>query len=514
VRHDVEGRSNLIRQTSVAAIGLVSTLVACAPDDEEIDLPIEVCGQDEPVQILALEDEQVIGERASARFEDRWLFGVRTFDIPLTRVNTALQGAEGRPYRQTGAEIVSVGECGEDRRVVASGADTIFPATSESEPWLACTADTGELYWFDPAGAWEPRFIGRSERCGQHLVRGSTIFVLLADGALLRARLQNADFVAESLVSDVVQAPDLLDHRIAGVALPDDVFVLRSDRSLARVALRTGAVQLELEGADGFDVSDDRRWLTWGVHDRDGNPLSAWLRDRESGEDILLGAPTWRGVTAYLRGGFAVVSGFSDGALPEMQVLEISTSRSVWLTGNYVVWGVVEDVVVIADLTDFNGSIPFDVERIDFESLERTKLTESSGTVVVEHGAVWQRDSTRYEGSELPDALTPFDVVRFPVDTLERDVVRARVFSSFELSDDRWIVSDSLDEDLLADLRFLDGASLRHRAFAEDVILNNDFDLRREASQGPPPIIDELTYQVHARSSDRTGVWRVRFGAR
>ena len=38
-------------------IGLASALVGCAPEEEELDLPIDVCGQDEPVQILALEDE-------------------------------------------------------------------------------------------------------------------------------------------------------------------------------------------------------------------------------------------------------------------------------------------------------------------------------------------------------------------------------------------------------------------------------------------------------------------------
>jgi hypothetical protein len=494
-----------------ASIGLVATFVACAPDEDEIDLPIDVCGQDEPVQILALEDEQVIGERGTARFEERWLFGVRTFEIPLTSVSTALMGGEDRPYRQTRAEIVTVGECGDDRRVVAAGADTIYPATSEGEPWLACAAETGDLYWFDPEGAWEPRFVGRAARCGQHLVRGATIFVLLAEGALVRARLDTENFVAEALVSDVVDAPDLFDHRITGVPLPDDVFVLRSNRGLARVALRTGAVQLELEGADGFDVSDDRRWLTWSVNDRDGNPLSAWLRDRESGEDILLGAPTWRGVSAYLRGGFAIASGISDGDLPEMQIFEISTSRSVWLKGSWVVWGVVENAVVTADVTDFNGSTPFEVERIDFGSGDRTKVTDSSGTVVVEDRAVWQRDATQYERSDLPDALTPFDVVRISIDTLEREIVRARVFSSFELSDDRWIAAGALNENFLTELRFLDGASLRHRAFAEDVVLDKDTDIRREAKHGPPPIIDELTYQVHARASDRTGVWRVRF---
>src|SRR5687767_3998636 len=136
-------------------IGLASALVGCAPEEEELDLPIDVCGQDEPVQILALEDEQVIGQRGTARVGDRWLFGVRTFEIPLTAVDTALGGAEGRPYRQLESEIVSVGECGEDRRVVATGVDTIFPATNEDEPWLGCVADTGDLYWFDPDGAWE-----------------------------------------------------------------------------------------------------------------------------------------------------------------------------------------------------------------------------------------------------------------------------------------------------------------------------------------------------------------------
>jgi hypothetical protein len=501
----------------LASIGLVATLVACAPDEDEIDLPIEVCGQDEPVQILALEDEQVIGQGASARFEDRWLFGVRTYEIPLTRVDTALQGAEGRPYRQTGAEIVSVGECGEDRRVVASGADTIYPATSESEPWLACAADTGELYWFDPAGAWEPRFLGRSERCGQHLVRGSTIFVLLADGALVRVRLDADDFVAEALVSDVVVAPAFFDHRVAGTVLPDDVFVVLSDRTVARVALRTGAVQLELEGADSVNVSDDRRWLTWGVRDPDDNPVAAWLRDRESGEDFLLGAPSWRGVVAYLRDGYAIAKGTSDGDAPQTQVVESSTLRSLWLTGSPIVWEIVDGTVVVTDVTEILDGLPTDLtsleaELIDFESGERTKAGVTGLDVTVVDGAMWQIDSTRYADSDLPAAFTPFDVLRIPLDTLDREVARARVFSELELSGDRWIVSSALDEDLLAELRFLDGTSLRHRVFAEDVITFGErFDLRREAEEGPPPITDELVYQVHTRASERTGVWRVRF---
>ncbi len=498
-------------------------LVACAPDEEEMDLPIDVCGQDEPVQILALEDDQAIGRQGTARFEERWLFGVRTFEIPLTRVDTALMGAEWRPYRQTRAEIESVGECGEDRRVVAAGSDTIFPATSADEPWLACAADTGDLYWFDPAGEWEPRFVGRSERCGRHLVRGATIFVLLADGALVRVRLDDAGLEAEALVSDVVEAPAVFDQRGDGAALPDDVFVLRSDRSLARVALRTGAVQLELEGADSFDVSEDRRWLTWGIHNDDDEPVSAWLRDRESGEDFLLGAPTWRGVDADLRGGYAFVRGTSEGDAPQTQVLEPATLRSLWLAGAYILWGGVNGSVVVTDVTDVLSGVAelptdpnsLEAELVDFESGERTKVGARGLAVAMAGGATWQVDLTPYVHSDVPAAFAPFDVVRIPLDTLDPEVARARVFSEFELSSDRWIVASALDENLLAELRFLDGKSLRHRAFAEDVVIFGErFDIRREAKQGPPAIIEDLTYQVHARGSDRTGVWRVRFGAR
>jgi hypothetical protein len=483
-------------------IGLASALVGCAPEEEQLELPIDVCGQDEPVQILALEDEQVIhpGD-GGARYGERWLFGVRTFEIPLTKVNTALGDPTWRPYRQIDATITATGDCGEDPRVVAEGLDVIASRVEDDEPWLACSSLTPGLHWFDPDGAWSPQLVSDHLQCGGYLVIDQSVVFYGGDGELARARLENGEVVVDVLLDGIEYGEYLPPYREVP---PDELVAVRNDDTVVAVDLRTGEIRMLTEGiASTFSISPNRRWLVWYEALDEGLQTRIWLRDLQEGGDTQIGRDDWAWIGVDIGDSFMVVRGEAMWVPASTHVLALPSRREEWI----------DDWIAVRDERD--GLLTLDVGddqlmRFDPETGDR-QLIELEYDELLD-GAFWSRWSEPHASLALPEAMLPWDIVRATFDAPAPELVRERVFSSVDLGDDRWIVGSERDENELVDLEYLDGDTLEHRPFATDVVPGS-IDSRSDSSIAAPWRTDELIYQVHTRASDRTGVWRVRFGA-
>jgi hypothetical protein len=483
-------------------IGLASALVGCAPAEDELDLPIEVCGQDEPVQILALEDEQVIDPAGgAARYGDRWLFGVKTFEIPLTKVDNALSGSAHLPYRQMDAAIVATGECGEDPRVVAEGLDVIAPRRRDTDPWLGCKSQTWGTYWFDPDGAWSPRLVDAGLFCLQYLIVDQTVIFYGGNGELARARLEADEVVIEVLLGGIRSGESVTEFEEDP---PDDLVFVREDDTVVAVDLRTGDVTTLAEGIpNSFSISPNRRWLVWFEEIDEGLHLRSWLRDLTTGVDTSIGHDEWESIEVELEDSFLLVRGHARWTSLSTQRIALPSQEAEWLDGR----------VFAAD--GYDGRIllqSVDSEEwvLDTESGERRPFDVDYDEYA--DGVLWSRHAAPYADIGLPEAFLPWDVVGMPLDTLEPEITRERVFSSVDLAGDRWVVGSDPDENELVELHYLEGATLEHRAFASDVV-PGALDVRSDASVAAPWRTDDMIYQVHTRASDRTGVWRVRFGA-
>ena len=484
------------------------TLAAACRPSEEAPVPIDVCGQDAPVQILELTDDQAImpGTGGSARFGERWLFGVRTFEIPLTKLETALSAAPYRLYDQIDATIVAVGECGEDRRIVLEGADIVQAPVAADGPWLACREDTADLFWFDPDGVVPPRQLSRASTCAGVLVRGRDAFVLRADTReLVRARLEPTNFAVETLVDDVIVAPHAQEPPSRDEPVPDDVFVIRGDRTLVRVDLDTGATQVELEDVGSFSISTDRRWLAWTSRPPDDMPSAAWLLDRHTGDVQALGRASWAFVSVVVRDDYAAAwGGNEDGSERELQLVAVPSLRSEWVVGDSIPLASSGDHVLLT-----SPESNYDALVIDLSTGVRTTLPDV-GYVQIEEDALSFADHDRYADLGLPEALIPYDLVRIPLTTLEREVVRSRVFSRFGTAEDRWVIQSEIDVNFNVGLELLDGATLAHDTFASDVVPGScTSNVPYTTDSELFPVLDVI-YQVHERASDRGGIWRAR----
>lgn len=492
---------------------LVALASACAPAEDLGPLPIDVCGQDTPKQILALDDDEFVDPIGGvAQFEDRWLFGVRRFEIPLTNIASTASRPEDRAFAQLDARLESVGACGEDRRTVANDVDYVIPPTTDDAPWLGCRRDTGDVYWIDPDGARPERPIGRAVFCQQVIVRGHDLFFPTADpGDYVRAQLGDDGVVVDVLVTDVVQTSGTW-RDVDGESVPtDDIFLLRGEaRTLVRLDFTTLEVVDVLDRVDEFQVSGDRRWVM-SVRRVPDNPNdsglpSAQLTDLVEHSGILFWQSDWADVAADLGSSHATVQRFEAGGIPgQTLAMTIPSLHMTSLDAGIKVWdsdGV--DVLVTTNPANV-------VELLEVSTKER-RIVEAATFVDVEQGALYYEDAGPYADLDVPEEYRPVDIVRLPLADGAPEVVYERTFSKVELPGDRWLTRSQVDSNQLADLMLVDGDSLEIRRVDRGIVPSlRPYDLDLDLGHRQPWLTDDVVYQVHERASDRGGMWRVRF---
>lgn len=490
---------------------LAALTCACAPEEHVEPLPISVCGQDRPKQILALDDDEFVDSNGGiAQFEDRWLFGVRRFEIPLTSVMSTLSGPEDRPFAQLDARLESVGSCGEDRRVVAEDVDFVIPPLTSDDAWLGCRKDTGDFYWIDPDGAWTSRPIGRALFCPRITVRGHDVFFHSDTGDYARAQLREDGVVVDVLVTDVVQTSSFWTV-VDGEYVPsDDILLLRGeDRMLVRLDFATSTTEELFDRVDEFHVSDDRRWILkirrTPNDPNDATTPTATLVDRESLSEVgFVGAPLWQDVRGDLGRGFAWIEGLdAQGASVQMIVATLPSLRLLYLDGSARVEGSNGDDLVVVTT---EGT----TEVIEAPAAQ-TRFTVPY-SVFVWDDVMFYEDPMPYADLDIADDYRPFATVRTPLATLTPEILSERAFSYIELAGDRWLATGETDLNWLGDLVIVDGTTLDIRRVDDDVVEPlRSYERDQDSQPLEPWRTDDLVYQVHERASDRGGMWRVKF---
>ena len=505
------------RWTLVGSLALACGDESPIPEAEVAD----VCGEPGPVQILPLERDEVVGEIwSSARYGDRYLYGIRTFDHPISNVDATRLPASQRGYAELGARIESIDRCGDDRRVIAEGADALFAPRTELEPWLARRSETGMLFWIDPEGRWPARELVATRLHGLHVVTDNLVHVFReGEHDIVRVTLSGDVPIVETVLDRVVDAQTF--SMFSSIDKPATVYALRDDGELVLLHLRTGRMESIAKGVAGFVTADDPRYVAWWPGDLDAtlpSPVTeALLLDRTSGRTVALGFDEGE-LSFRMFGPLLVTWRSGDDPDPPARSDIVQTRltflpelRSYVLDGKWDSNGSTSlgDRFTVQPPTELSfGWVLLESQDDGLSFI--TGPSSSSGY----DGAFWTGTCDADVASEH---ARPCDLIRTPFDTLEPEVYERRAWSPFALPEDRWLVfvakptpPDAWRPDPRGTLWIIDGAT------------GEETRLDREVSGGFPMLephttyggvwhTDELVYQVRSLDSDRTGLWRARF---
>lgn len=492
----------------VDASAVVAVLsFACGPELDEALMFEELCGVEEPVQVLALRDDEAVTTWGTARNGDRWLYAVERFDRPILDIVEA--GFSG-PYRvvpQIDARIESVDRCGDDRRVVAEGIDWMVPPENDDAPWLGYRRDTGMLFVFDPEGSEPARPLARPENPAWHLVDRSSVILRRDDTRdVVRFTVEGPNVHTQVLATNVARMS------IWRSALPpSSILVLRDDGDLEELSLSTDESVLVRAGVGWFSSSTDPRFLVWvdGRPEDFGNslPTGANLLDRATGEGVSLGGggPTM----AQIIGSYVVANVFDGERIVSTTFLSLPDLSSITLDGTWWYFGEGPDGR-LGVLNPSGVPMPdgYVIGRVDGQL---QLLAGPVPATTSAHGGLWFHDDSPYVDLQGAGSGRPYDVVRLSLSTLETEIVARRIWSDIQLPGDRFVhVSTSESGAGLGDLLVIDGADGESHRLDRDVVVPVAAFEPHESSGSMPWQTDELVYQVRAPGSGRTGLWRVR----
>lgn len=484
-------------------LALVSVAAACHEASSSPLPPAEtapICGQDGPVQVLALDERDIVSPRGKSIWVvgERWLVGIRRFELAVLDIGLALTIAPDRPSTEVAGRIESIDPCGGDRRVIAEGPDVPLPPIDGGGPWLGGRSRDGRLYWIDPTGS----------RAAVRLPELEPVKVARRGDGLIAMRKAERDLVTIARDGDTLTiAPVLADVVQTSVMspwgpAPPEIIALTDDAELHLLDLATLDDEVIATDVGGFDTSTDLRWLAYwpGVPGGYERPTEAWYVDRDADETIAFAFPEGGELDVVIAAELIAFQHYSGGlvdqtvliALPDQQTLTqpfdlrpVATDgagryvvQASSFTGIYSVYGIVAGELV--SLGPIGGDSYFD-------------------------GAMWST-STQDDGTT--------DVVRYPLSTLRPEQVVSGALSTVALPRERWARVDGADgrSHGLGDLVVVDGVTGESSMVDADVF--NEFAPLSPSYQPLPPgpwSTSELVYEVRERYSDRNGLWRVAF---
>jgi hypothetical protein len=499
-----------------------SLALACSEESaiREADVA-DVCNEPGPVQILTLEREEVVGEAgSSARYGDRYLYGIRTFDHPISNVGVTRAPAAQRGYAELDARIESIDRCGDDRRVVAEGVDSIFVPRNESEPWLGRRSETGMLFWIDPEGRWSARELVETRFPGTHIVTERVVHFFRDDEHdIVSITLEGDAPVVETVLDRVVDAQTFSAFRdVDASAL---VYALRDDGELVLIDLRSGRMESIAKGVAGFTTDRDPRWVAWwpGVHDEVLPPpvTEGWLVDRMTGGTQALAFDDAAELSMRLFGPLLTTWQHGPGLDPS-RYTDILQTRLTFLPRmrSYVLPGKWDSAGSSAVGDRFTAQAPFEVASgwVLFESTEASLAAVAGPFTSSGDDAFWTEEC---DGHVRSAHAEPCDLIRIPFETAQREIAERGAWSSIALPDDHWLKfvgrtppPDAWRPDPRGTLWIIDGTTGDETRLDRDVSPGL-YNLEPHELGREPWHTNEVVYQVRSLDTDRTGLWRARF---
>jgi hypothetical protein len=464
---------------------------------------VERCGEVGPIQLLGLAPHETAeGDTADSwivhavEAGDRWLVGVREYDVPLGPDSWI--GADGDLEDApvvVSSRIVSVDECGGDPRVVAEGASHIRPPRG-AEPWIACTEDH-RIVVFDP----EVEGPGRAHPdlwCTDDVVDGDFLTSRRVEGEL-------------PMVVRATLGPDgTRTLRELGIALryPRDkpapeatalTFMIDTSDRLLEVNVHTGTSNVLRQGVARFYISDDGRFVQWSPETNASGYEGTWyLWDRTTDEERQLTVDGQTVVTSYwIRNGIA--SYFVEtGPWQFDQRLEwLDTDESAALDGLWDVEGRFADQSVLGTAGEVGV---FDHASGSFRTVYDDSL----------NGAWATEDGVRGYGP-LGDPLgNRRTLLELTAPDFEPRVVVWDVYYPMHLADGRWLTVRGTERATPVPYGTLVAVAERGDAVVidEDVASTlHEFNGGDRYHEPPPELERTVVYAVRDLEQTRTGVW-------
>jgi hypothetical protein len=510
---------------------LVAVLVlaaSCGEDAMPLAELAELCGQAGPVQILALERDEVVDENIffPQRIDDRTYYGIRRFDHPITNLPVTMQPAAAREYAELDARVESIDRCGEDRQVLVEGADSLIPPHADDEPWLAQRTETRELFWIDPERRWTPRRVTQGDRLRDFVVDGHDVWELRDDDhEVVRHTLDGDAVTSEVVLADVAAIWPDRDERGWYGHNPelDELLVLRDAGDLISVDFATGlTTPVWPFVAAGFAADSTRRWiLLWSVavgREPTDPATSAVLLDRDHNTGAVLGGPSGE-LAVDLYADTVIVEQLVASDPSPNAVLVTSTTQLILLPGQQSItfegaWVLLArtstDVILVVDRLTGEGGV-FAVEG---DGIRRLFDASSDDRLLDDAMVSWRcaNDADPFDPRE-----PPCEIVRTPYATGRPEVIERDVLSAIAVPGDRWIdfaaptpAPDAWRPDPRGELLAIDGATGERALVDRDVSPSYDVLEPHDYAAGPWHT-EEIVYQVRDLVGDRTGLWRARF---
>jgi hypothetical protein len=494
----------------------LAALIVGACSDDFIAPPepaefAELCGESEPVRILALDPD-----RPLAAVLDRGMFGERR--VLEVRYLGDEEDALSSAFPPTGdRELWSVGPCGEDPLLIAEGARNLvrYP-----DVWpdllLECDPETGRISTLDPTGTHPANPVFETDGCFTWETDDGILTIAPHDeetGALMLQPWPDDPWTmtAEPIVIlDSVRKQATPPHtgpaeyEVLGVT-DDDYLAITTNDELVAVSRVDGETTTVATDVREFEYDSTGRYVVWqSVQVTNDDPV--WpegpihLSDRQTGEDTLLfeGAlahtPPWAFTLESLGLLHLRVEAESTDRFYRLPTLE-----SFDVPGGIRVMRAADDTrVLIAD--EWNQGPYWLFDTITYEL---TKLYEGSG-----QAGVWEDEMFVLEGVQCcNDANSTREAGRLVRVSFEGEIdvlARRATFGWDFLSDGRVLTAIDIGTDWVGSLIVVDPETLEERLIADRVLRlwpSGDSEI-----EGDPILVYTIV------DPDDQGVWIARLG--
>jgi hypothetical protein len=319
----------------------IAACLATGCSDDSIATAFQpLCGDDRPVELLALADDERVAS----------VDGLGPTDELL--VVTIATDEDGQPTQSPPQVMqkVVVDRCGEE--IVEAAPDLMF-MERWGEVLVGCTED-GELVQLrdpsDPAGS-SRRLLAR-HACGPLATSQGHVVVDVDDAAgtarMLSLRTNGTELSVSTLLEGVAMREDGQVMPLA-VVIEDRVLVRTSEMQVVSVDATSGDARVEVEAAFEFSASADA--IVYRAPGADAEaPTPMVLRDRETKVDEVLDssvAPSWHGWLG-MEPGIVLLTDYGPGGAPDrwfrmnpareveaptgMKIAAVRANGLVWLT--------------------------------------------------------------------------------------------------------------------------------------------------------------------------------------
>lgn len=476
---------------------LVLALSACGPSTVAEAEQGEICGEPGPFRILALDEDEMPASVSTAisRVGDRIYFtigdAVSEADAPFSD-----NGFTQFTPLPENPRILSTGLCGETPRLVAEGVEF----ATEDDRWpgaaLGRLRGTSDYAVLDPDGLAPPRlFLPHPglpfERCDVGVVG------MVADSpeaATARAVLQPYPAsVGDDPPPQVTVLEDVVNAFGTVQARGTEVFALTSARALVRVDLIDGANEVLAEDVDGFDVTQDTRFVVlFRALDGAAEPsaFATTILDRDTGDETWVADSTTRFPSGAFAPNYFLTIEVPGGKatriveFPSLETHDTPVDTSVHFR--------IQDDLFLG--TSRGEHITYDVSsgetRVLFAGYGARRY-DMEGIVVLDSGGGAPYRTT---GGLFRALYTGGEPRR----------IAERATSGYTLMPDGRVITPlHVDADYLGTLVIVDPDTLQEQRIDEDVVSIN-------ANLAAEGIFDDGVIAYAVRDGDRSGIWLAR----